>query len=128
MSILHDIIIKEEKVRLPPEYTFKLIEHNTYPDYLKSLTARIDCNIQYNDKLDIDEKVLETLVKEKLISFIYKDVHKNIENILDNVMQLKLRIQSIPDYKIPYYDEVEKHINDILSDIEEMNQISRGKK
>lgn len=128
MSILHDIIIKEEKVRLPPGYTFKLIEHNTYPDYLKRLTARIDCNIQYNDKLDIDKKVLETLVKEKLIYFIYKDVHKNIKNILDNVMQLKLRIQSIPDYKIPYYDKVEKHINDILSDIEEMNQISRGKK
>lgn len=128
MSILHDIIIKEEKVRLPPGYTFKLIEHNTYPDYLKRLTARIDCNIQYNDKVDIDKKVLETLVKEKLISFIYKDVHKNIENILDNVMQLKIRIKSIPGYKIPYYDEVEKHINDILSDIEEMNQISRGKK
>lgn len=126
MTLLHDIVVKNSKeIVSPRDISIRL--HDTYPteiydlEYIKK-TLTIQCSVALSKHIDLNDRIIE-LSKKRLVSFVYRDVNKELYNLSEVIISLHCRLMASKDYY-----QYEEHIKDILDKIESINQITHGEK
>lgn len=126
MTLLHDIVVKDSKeIVSPRDISIRL--HDTYPTGLFELehikkTLTIQCSVALSKHIDLNDRIIE-LSKKRLVSFVYRDVNKELYNLSEIIISLHCRLMASKDYY--QYEEL---IKDILDKIENINQITHGEK
>lgn len=126
MSLLHDIVVKNHKdVRYTPR-DINVMLNTSYPinDYddriVKTLT--IQCSVELSKHIELNKEIIE-LSKKRLVSFVYRDVNKELYNLRDSIFLLYMQLMTSKDYY-----KYEDLIKDILDKMENIDQITRGEK
>lgn len=126
MSLLHDIVVKNHKdVRYTPR-DINVMLNSSYPinDYddriVKTLT--IQCSVELSKNIELTNEIVE-LSKKRLVSFVYRDVNKELYDLKEELHLLYYQLIASKDCYM--YEELLRNIFDKLKSIDE---ITHGEK
>lgn len=126
MTLLHDIVVKDSKEIISPR-DISISLFDSYPTEIYDLeyitkTLTIQCSVAFSKHIELNDRIIE-LSKKRLVSFVYRDVNKELYNLSELIISLHCRLMASKDYY-----QYEEHIKDILDRLESIDQITHGEK